>query len=211
MKSFSEKLRSGIESLELDIHQTQEQTLLRYVQMLEKWNKAFNLTAVRSIDDMVSLHLLDCLAIVPHIQADRLLDVGTGAGLPGIVLAICFPDVQVTLLDGNGKKIRFCRQVAMDLKLDNVIPVHSRIEQFQSENIFKQITSRAFTSLENMVSLLEKHLLPPTQLLAMKGALPSAEITQLLKRGFRVHSTALEVPYVNAERHVLKISLDETQ
>jgi len=199
-----EKLHKGIIELGLSVSQEQEAVLFEYLQLLEKWNKKFNLTAVRDINEMVSVHLLDSLSIVPFIKAGRLLDVGTGAGLPGIPLAICFPDTQFTLLDSNGKKIRFCRQAIMELGLKNVKAVQARIESFDNE-AFDQITTRAFTDLENMVAWLNHLLSKKTQLLAMKGALPENEIGQLSDAGFQVETNKLQVPFVTGERHLLKI------
>ena len=199
-----EKLHNGIIELGLSVSQEQEAVLFEYLQLLEKWNKKFNLTAVRDINEMVSVHLLDSLSIVPFIKAGRLLDVGTGAGLPGIPLAICFPDTQFTLLDSNGKKIRFCRQAVMELGLKNVKAVQARIESFDNE-VFDQITTRAFASLENMVDWLNHLLSKKTQLLAMKGALPDNEIGQLSDAGFQVETIKLQVPFVTGERHLLKI------
>jgi len=199
-----EKLHKGIIELGLSVSQEQEAVLFEYLQLLEKWNKKFNLTAVRDINEMVSVHLLDSLSIVPFIKAGRLLDVGTGAGLPGIPLAICFPDTQFTLLDSNGKKIRFCRQAIMELGLKNVKAVQARIESFDNE-AFDQITTRAFTGLENMVAWLSHLLSKKTQLLAMKGALPENEIGQLSDAGFQVETNKLQVPFVTGERHLLKI------
>ncbi|NNJ91457.1 MAG: 16S rRNA (guanine(527)-N(7))-methyltransferase RsmG [Gammaproteobacteria bacterium] len=200
-----EKLHKGILELGLAVNEQQEGALFQYLQLLEKWNQKFNLTAVRDINEMVSLHLLDSLSIAPFINTRTLLDVGSGAGLPGIPLAICFPDIQVTLLDSNGKKVRFCRQAIMELDLKNAQAVQARIESLEADNSFGQITSRAFTGLDNMVKLLEKQLSDKTQLLAMKGALPGDEIEFLQKSGYQVDTQTLNVPFVHAERHLLKI------
>jgi len=199
-----EKLHEGINELGLAVNEQQENALFQYLQLLEKWNKRFNLTAVRDLNEMVSLHLLDSLSIVPFIKAGRLLDVGTGAGLPGIPLAICFPDIQFTLLDSNGKKIRFCRQAIMELGLKNIQAVQARIESYDGEE-FDQITTRAFTGLDNMVGWLQHLISNKTQLLAMKGTLPEEEIRQLINSGFLVETFKLQVPFITAERHLVKI------
>ena len=200
-----EKLHKGILKLGLAVNEQQEDSFFQYLQLLEKWNKKFNLTAVRDINEMVSLHLLDSLSIAPFINTKALLDVGSGAGLPGIPLAICFPGMQVTLLDSNGKKVRFCRQAIMELGLKNVQAVQARIESMEADNSFGQITSRAFTGLNNMVKLLDKQFSDKTELLAMKGVIPGDEIELLQKGGYQVETQTLKVPFVNAERHLLKI------
>jgi 16S rRNA (guanine527-N7)-methyltransferase len=200
-----EKLHKGIDELGLSISVDQEFALFQYLQLLDKWNKKFNLTAVRDIKEMVSLHLLDSLSIAPFIKAKNLLDVGTGAGLPGIPLAICFPKMQVSLLDSNGKKVRFCRQAILELGLKNAFAFQERIESFQSNKQFEQITSRAFSSLDNMVKLLDPLFSTHTELLAMKGILPRDEISLLENSGYRISTEMLEVPFVHAERHLIKI------
>lgn len=202
-----EKLHQGITDLQLSISEEQELALYKYLLLLEKWNKKFNLTAVRDIDEMVSLHLLDSLSIAPYITGKSLLDVGTGAGIPGIPLAICFPQMRVTLLDSNGKKIRFCRQAILELGLENCEAVQSRVEAFAPDRDYAQITSRAFTSLNNMVKLLKKQLSGKTELLAMKGTIPRNEVELLQNSGYQVDTHTLRVPFVNAERHLLNIRL----
>jgi 16S rRNA (guanine527-N7)-methyltransferase len=200
-----EKLHSGISDLGLSITDDQESSLFQYLQLLDKWNRKFNLTAVRDIREMVSLHLLDSLSIAPFIDAQNLLDVGTGPGLPGIPLAICFPEMQVSLLDSNGKKIRFCRQAIMELGLKNACAFQERIETFESQGQFQQITTRAFTSLDNMVKLLAPLISVDTELLAMKGTLPHEEISVLEKSDYRIKTELLDVPFVHAERHLIKV------
>ena len=179
--------------------------MLAYLQLLEKWNQHFNLTSIRDINQMLSLHLLDSLSIAGFIHAETLLDVGTGAGLPGIPLAICYPDMQVTLLDSNGKKIRFCRQAAMELGLTNVVAEQKRIEMLSSDPGFDQITTRAFTALPNMLNLLKSQIQQKTELLAMKGQLPADEIELVRQQGFDVKTVSLKVPFVDAERHLVII------
>ncbi len=200
-----EKLKKGINELGLSVNQDQEEVLFQYLKLLEKWNKRFNLTAVRDFNEMVPLHMLDSLSIARFINTKRLLDVGSGAGLPGIPLAIYFPDIKVTLLDSNGKKVRFCRQAILELGLKNVEAVQTRIESFQDANSFGQVTSRAFTSLDKMVKLLQKQLSAKSELLAMKGTVPVDEIELLQKTGYRVDIHTLIVPFVNARRHLIKI------
>lgn len=150
-----------------------------YLLLLDKWNKAYNLTAIRSLDSMVTHHLFDSLAILPWIKGPRLLDVGTGAGLPGIPLALAMPSLQVVLLDSNGKKIRFLREVKRALQLTNVEIVQTRAETYHPSSDFDTVTSRAFSTLESFLHV-TRHLLAETGIwLAMKGRYPDTELTAI--------------------------------
>lgn len=200
------ELARGIETLGLDIDMATQQRLLDYLALLAKWNKAYNLTAVRDVDEMVSRHLLDSLSIVPQFEAaggERWLDVGSGGGMPGIPLAILFPGKSLTLLDSNGKKTRFLTQVKLELKLDNLQVIHSRVEAFQPEQPFNGIVSRAFSSLEDFTNW-TRHLGDArTNWLAMKGVHPSEELAAL-PEDFRVEAEhALAVPGCQGQRHLL--------
>ncbi|WP_373083593.1 16S rRNA (guanine(527)-N(7))-methyltransferase RsmG [Zhongshania sp.] len=205
MDVLEKTLSAGINTLGLDVSATQQTLLLRYVALLHKWNKAYNLTAIRDPEQMITRHILDSLSIAPFIAAQRCLDVGTGAGLPGIPLAIIYPDKQFALLDSNGKKTRFLIEAKLQLKLDN-ISVHSeRVEQFHSEVLFDGILSRAFASLKDMVTGCEALLSPDGKLYAMKGVFPEAELSQLPKHFIVEHSHTLTVPDVEEARHLLLI------
>ncbi|WP_152227823.1 16S rRNA (guanine(527)-N(7))-methyltransferase RsmG [Pseudomonas sp. SCB32] len=202
----ADELARGIESLGLNIDTASQQRLLDYLALLAKWNKAYNLTAVRDVDEMVSRHLLDSLSIVARFEAaggDRWLDVGSGGGMPGIPLAILFPGKSLTLLDSNGKKTRFLTQVKLELKLDNLQVIHSRVEAFQPEQPFNGIVSRAFSSLEDFTNW-TRHLGDDrTNWLAMKGVHPSEELAAL-PEDFRVEAEyALAVPGCQGQRHLL--------
>lgn len=198
-------LESGVKALKINASVTQKQQLLSYLDLLVKWNKAYNLTAVRDINEMVSRHLLDSLSIVPYIDGARWLDVGSGGGMPGIPLAIMFPEMHFTLLDSNGKKTRFLTQVIINLKLPNVRVVNSRAEAFSVEQPFTGIISRAFSSLGDFVNL-TKHLADQqTKWLAMKGLYPSEEL-QSLPDTFKVDDNyQLTVPNCDGQRHLLII------
>lgn len=201
----AEELSQGALELGVELSAQQHEQLLAYLALLIKWNKAYNLTAVRDPNEMVSRHLLDSLSVVPFVTeaGDNLLDVGSGGGMPGIPLAILFPERQFTLLDSNGKKTRFLTQVKLELKLANLQVIHSRVEEFRPEQPFSGICSRAFSSLEDF-SNWTRHLgNGDTQWLAMKGVHPDDEL-QALPADFRLTSTyVLKVPGCQGQRHLL--------
>jgi 16S rRNA (guanine527-N7)-methyltransferase len=199
----AEELSQGARELGVDLSEVQHEKLLGYLSLLIKWNKAYNLTAVRDPDEMVSRHLLDSLSVVPYIQGERQLDVGSGGGMPGIPLAILFPDMHVTCLDSNGKKTRFLTQVKLELKLDNLQVIHSRAEAFQPEQPFTGIISRAFSSLEDFTQWTRHMGDTHTRWLAMKGLHPADELVAL-PADFRLESAqALAVPGCQGQRHLL--------
>ena len=199
----AEELTLGARELGVALSETQHSQLLGYLALLIKWNKAYNLTAVRDPDEMVSRHLLDSLSVVPFIDGERQLDVGSGGGMPGIPLAIMFPDMKVTLLDSNGKKTRFLTQVKLELKLDNLEVIHSRAEAFQPEQPFTGIISRAFSSLEDFTQWTRHMGDTNTRWLAMKGLHPADELVAL-PADFNLESAqALAVPGCQGQRHLL--------
>lgn len=179
------------------------QHLTRYLQELEKWNQAYNLTAVRDPADMVYRHLLDALSVNVYLHGRHVLDVGTGAGLPGIPLALANPDKQFTLLDSNGKKIRFVQHVVGVLGLGNVEPVQARIESWEFRQPFDVIVSRAFSTLADFINGSGRMLGPGGCLLAMKGKLPEAELAELPAGWCATGVHVIQVPMLDAERHVV--------
>lgn len=201
----AEELSQSALELGVELSVQQHEQLLAYLALLIKWNKAYNLTAVRDPNEMVSRHLLDSLSVVPFVTeaGDNWLDVGSGGGMPGIPLAILFPERQFTLLDSNGKKTRFLTQVKLELKLANLQVIHSRVEEFRPEQPFSGICSRAFSSLEDF-SNWTRHLGDgSTQWLAMKGVHPDDEL-QALPADFRLTAThVLKVPGCQGQRHLL--------
>jgi len=201
----AEELQQGAHELGVDLTEQQQTQLLGYLALLIKWNKAYNLTAVRDPDEMVSRHLLDSLSVVPFVAeaGDNWLDVGSGGGMPGIPLAILFPERRFTLLDSNGKKTRFLTQVKLELKLSNLEVIHSRVEAFTPEQPFNGICSRAFSSLEDF-SNWTRHLGDGnTRWLAMKGVHPDDEL-QALPADFSLTAThVLKVPGCQGQRHLL--------
>jgi 16S rRNA (guanine527-N7)-methyltransferase len=179
------------------------QTLVRYLAMLEKWNKAYNLTAIRDVEQMISLHLLDSLATLPYITGDKIIDVGTGPGLPGMVLAICYPEKRFTLLDSNGKKTRFLTQVKMELGIDNVTVENERVEKHLHQGEYDHVISRAFASLQDMINWTLPLPSESGNFLAMKGVYPTEEIAALPKEVDLVSVEPLNVPNIQAERHMV--------
>lgn len=179
MDSCRDKLNQGLADLNLSITERQQQQLLRFIKLIEKWNKAYNLTAVRDPLEMVSLHLLDSLAILPQVKSPRIADIGTGAGLPGIPLAICMPECHFTLIDSNAKKTRFVQQVVLELPLKNVDIIHGRVELLRPDVLFSSVISRAFASMGDILKLTGHLLADEGVLLAMKGQISEQELSAL--------------------------------
>lgn len=201
--SYSETLQQGIQALDLDLSDTTQAQLLDYLRLLEKWNHVYNLTAITEFSDMIPKHLLDCLAVVPYVCGRRILDVGTGAGLPGLVFAIAHPDWDCTLLDSNNKKIRFVQQVVTELNLTNVHLQHLRIEDFEPSCPFSTIISRAYTNLHNFLIQTEELCEPQGRILAMKGLYPEQEIAELVHLPVKLETVTLHVPQLSAQRHLI--------
>lgn len=198
------ELHQGCQALGLSPTDVQFQHLLDYAALLQRWNSTYNLTAVRDARGILTQHLLDCLAVVKPLARvlaprARVLDVGSGGGLPGVVLAVMFEDADVTCIDAVGKKAAFLRQVAASLQLRNLHPVHGRVEQLKGEG-FDLITSRAFASLPDFVRWTSACLSPHGQWVAMKGHPPVDEVAQLPKEVEMFHVEHLAVPGLAAER-----------
>ena len=210
MTDLTTRLAQGIEALSLNIPEPVQQKLIQYIQLIDKWNKSFNLTAIRNIDDMLTLHILDSLAVVPYIKADRVLDVGAGAGLPGIVLALCYPDKEFVLIDTNGKKTRFMTQAKIELGLANVEVVHARVDEYQPLKPFDAIISRAFASISDMLDYVD-HLVAAerTTVLAMKADSEEeiSNIAETCKSNWQIgHIHELSVPGLQAKRQLIAIN-----
>ncbi|MBR9870229.1 MAG: 16S rRNA (guanine(527)-N(7))-methyltransferase RsmG [Gammaproteobacteria bacterium] len=203
---WQSQLQDGLAEMQLSLSDGQQQQLLAFLALLNKWNKAYNLTAVRDERVMVSRQLLDSLSIMPWVTTEHLLDVGAGGGMPGIPLAIVFPDKRFTLLDSNGKKTRFLNQCVLELGLKNVKVIHGRAEDCQPEQPFRQISSRAFTALENLVTWCEQLLAEDGEFLAMKGLYPDDEVAALPSRWQVESNHSLKVPGADGERHLLIVT-----
>jgi 16S rRNA (guanine527-N7)-methyltransferase len=197
------QLEHGVHALRLDLPAGAIARLLDYLDLLVRWNRTYNLTAVRDPAEMVTRHLLDSLAVLPHVRGETLADLGSGAGLPGIPLAIARPGLKVTLVDSNGKKVRFLREAARALPLANVKVQQVRVEDLQGN--FDCITARAFASLADMLAWGGHALAPAGVWLAMKGQIEAGELAQV-PAAFRVAAVhVLEVPGLDAQRHLVEI------
>ncbi|MGB2078893.1 MAG: 16S rRNA (guanine(527)-N(7))-methyltransferase RsmG [Vibrio sp.] len=205
-QKLAQKLDQLIAQTDLTVSDLQKEQLVGYVMLLNKWNKAYNLTSVRDPMDMLVRHILDSIVVSPYLQGSRFIDVGTGPGLPGIPLAIMNPDFEFVLLDSLGKRIRFIKQVLHELKITNVQPVQSRVEEYQPEIGFDGVISRAFASISDMVSWCHHLPKPETGVFyALKGLKPDEEIAQLTP-GFEVTKIdALVVPELEGHRHLVQI------
>ena len=198
-------LRRGVEQLQLEITTAQNDALLSYVALLDRWNKVFNLTAVRDQADMVVRHILDSLSLISAVSGKTVIDVGTGAGLPGIPLAIMRPDKSVTLLDSNGKKTRFLHQAATQLELTNTQIVHSRVRDYRSSGGFDHVVTRAFASSAKMARECAHLLTPSGTILAMKAAGYEDELAELDDNVQIVSVRMLDVPFLGEQRVVVSM------
>jgi 16S rRNA (guanine527-N7)-methyltransferase len=196
-------LADGLNALGISATVAQQASLLEFTQLLRKWNRVYNLTSIENQADMVRLHLLDSLSLLPYLNGQRVLDVGTGAGLPGIPLALLSPDKAFTLLDSNAKKTRFVLQATIELGLANVQVEHARIEQYRPQQGFDTVLIRAFARLPLIVAETSRLLNPGGTILAQKGKLPQEEISALEQ--VTVKAFALTVPGIDAERHLIAI------
>lgn len=202
MDRCREILQEGLAALALELTEGQIDQLLAFVKLIEKWNKVYNLTAIRQPNEMVRLHILDSLVIVPWLEGSHLIDIGTGAGLPGIPLAICLPEVSITLLDSSMKKIRFVQQAILELNLKNAKVHHGRVEDYQPTQRFDTVMTRAFASLPDMFKLTGHLLADSGVMLAMKGQHFEAELAELTATSQLI---PLSVPGVDAKRFVVRI------
>ncbi|WP_136247222.1 16S rRNA (guanine(527)-N(7))-methyltransferase RsmG [Halomonas borealis] len=201
---LNDRLERGLAELGLEVADRRRGQLLALVGLLHKWNRAYNLTAVRDPEEMVARHVLDSAAVLPFVKGPSLLDVGAGPGLPGLVLAILAPELEVTLLDSNGKKVRFQRQAVMELGLERVSPVQARVEAFEAPpGGFDQVISRAFASLEDFIALSRELPGEGGQWLAMKGPAVEDELAGLPEGIAAVGRHTLRVPFSDGDRRLV--------
>ncbi len=199
---LEKRLQQGLREMGLELPPTAVEKLLNFLQLLEKWNKSYNLTAVRDPEQMVPRHLLDSLSVLPYLQGPRVLDIGSGAGLPGIPLALARPDIEFTLLDSNAKKTRFITQALHELGLKNVAVAQERVEKFHPAEKFDTLIARAFASIPDMLASSRHLCAPHGRFLLMKGVFPQEELAAVTD-GFRSEVKALTIPGLDAARHLV--------
>jgi 16S rRNA (guanine527-N7)-methyltransferase len=201
-------LKAGLTQLGLELNDAQRALLLAFIALLEKWNRAYNLTAITESEQMLAHHLLDSLSISAYLKGTTVLDIGAGAGLPGIPLAIAHPEKIFTLLDSNGKKTRFMQQAALELGLKNVEICKCRVEEYRPGRAFDTVTSRAFGKLAAFIALAAPLCDRQGRLLAMKGRYPRQELEETDLKGFSWEVRPLQVPDLNAERHLVCLEFE---
>lgn len=209
--ALREELASGLAAFNIELSPPQVDALLGFIDLLIRWNRAYNLTGTSDPREILQRHILDSLSILPFLQGDRVLDIGTGAGLPGVPLAICCPEREFHLLDSNGKKIRFLFEVKTRLRLANLVLIHGRAENYRYEQGFDTVLSRAVASLGDLVRLSAPLLGPTGCMLAMKGKLAASELAEV-EPPYTVRSVqTLQVPGANAVRQIVCIDHDTPQ
>lgn len=202
--SLKEVLINGLQQLDISLPDEAIQKLLDYQTLLQKWNQAYNLTAVNEPKEMIIRHLLDCLATLSFFpEQSPVLDVGSGAGLPGIVLAIARPQQQFHLLDSLGKRTIFLEKVVRDLKLENVLVINSRVEKYQPNLLFAVITSRAYSSLNDFLETTQHLSGGETLYFALKGKVQEEELSEIKGKVNDLQIKELQIPYLDAERHII--------
>ncbi len=203
---LKDQIDQGARALGIELPAVARDKLLAYLRLLEKWNRRYNLTAIRGLEEMVPRHLLDSLAVARFLAGPRVLDIGSGAGLPGIPLACARPELLFTLLDSNAKKTRFLNQAVTELALANVSVVNARVEHFHPPEQFVTLLARAWTAIPDMLNRCRHLLAHGVRLLAMKGAYPKEELAAL-PEAYAWQVERLAVPGLDAERHLVIIAL----
>ena len=203
IKKDRDLLIEGSRHMGLNLSDQMNDQLMAYLNLVEKWNRVYNLTAIRDRDEMIKLHFLDSLSILNHVNVKNLLDVGSGAGFPGVVLAIVKPEMKVTVMDSVNKKTTFMQQVKSELSLTNLNVVNGRVEEYQPAILFDAVTSRAFSNLKNMISLTQHILQKNGMWLAMKSKDVKEELEAFEKNQYTM--VPLDVPFINAERYLVQL------
>ena len=203
IKKDRDLLVEGLHRMSLNLSDQMLDQLMVYLNLIEKWNRVYNLTAIRERDEMIKLHFLDSLSILNHVEMEHVLDVGSGAGFPGIVLAITKPELKVTVMDSVNKKTTFMQQVKSELSLTNLNVVNARVEDYQPTILFDGVITRAFSSIQNMLLMTQHTLQKNGAWLAMKSKDVKEELEALDQNQFTL--IPLEVPFINAERYLVKL------
>jgi 16S rRNA (guanine527-N7)-methyltransferase len=203
IKKDRDLLVEGLHRMSLNLSDQMIDQLITYLNLIKKWNRVYNLTAIREHDEMIKLHFLDSLSILNHIEMEHVLDVGSGAGFPGIVLAITKPELKVTVMDSVHKKTTFMQQVKSELSLTNLNVVNARVEAYQPTILFDGVITRAFSSIQNMLSMTQHTLKKNGAWLAMKSKDVKEELEALDQNQYTL--IPLEVPFINAERYLVKL------
>ena len=203
IKKDRDLLVEGLHRMSLNLSNQMINQLMAYLNLIEKWNRVYNLTAIRERDEMIKLHFLDSLSILNHLEMEHVLDVGSGAGFPGIVLAITKPELKVTVMDSVNKKTTFMQQVKSELSLINLNVVNARVEDYQPTILFDGVITRAFSSIQNMLLMTQHTIQKNGAWLAMKSKDVKEELEALDQNQYTLIS--LEVPFINAERYLVKI------
>jgi len=204
--ALENEIIAGLDALDISYGDEAIGKLADYLLLLQEWNKTHNLTAVDDLDEMLPIHIFDSASIRPYIKGASLLDVGSGAGLPGMILAILSPALEVTSIESRNKKAQFQMFVANKLKLKNFTVINDRVENFDPKEKFPVITARAFSSIENLVEGSSKAIAPNGRWLAMKGLMPNEEIKELKKKNLKFDTFSLKVPNLDAQRNLVVIS-----
>ena len=203
IKKDRDLLVEGLHRMSLNLSNQMIDQLMAYLNLIEKWNRVYNLTAIRERDEMIKLHFLDSLSILNHVEMEHVLDVGSGAGFPGIVLAITKPELKVTVMDSVNKKTTFMQQVKSELSLINLNVVNARVEDYQPTILFDGVITRAFSSIQNMLLMTQHTIQKNGAWLAMKSKDVKEELEALDQNQYTLIS--LEVPFINAERYLVKL------
>ena len=203
IKKDRDLLVEGLHRMSLNLSDQMIDQLMAYLNLIEKWNRVYNLTAIRERDEMIKLHFLDSLSILNHVEMEHVLDVGSGAGFPGIVLAITKPELKVTVMDSVNKKTTFMQQVKSELSLTNLNVVNARVEEYQPTILFDSVITRAFSNVQNMLSMTQHILQKDGAWLAMKSKDVKEELKALDENQYTL--IPLEVPFINAERYLVKL------
>ncbi len=205
-KMLAERIKHGLDELNISYGDEAIEKLVAYMELLAEWNKTHNLTAVDDLEEMLSIHIFDSASIKPYMKGASLLDVGSGAGLPGMILAILSPALEVTSVEARNKKAQFQMFAANKLRLKNFKVENVRIEEFEPKEKFPMVTSRAFSSLEDFVVGSKQTLAPNGRWLAMKGVVPRDELKVIKKMNLKFDTFALKVPELDAQRNLVVIS-----